>query len=181
MSYIREIEGDSPIYPYALQRLPRDFPNVSFMQPYEANDLAQFGVFAVSSVTKPEHDRMTQRVAEIAPEKQGGAWVQRWQVVDLTDAEKAQAQAAIIKEYTDALTRHLDAVAQAKNYDNRITCAVRAGYAGPFQAEGQAFAAWMDTCNALGYQVMADVLAGNIPMPTAQGLIDMLPDMEWPQ
>ena len=179
--HIREIEGDSPIYPYALQRLPRDFPNVSFMQPFEANELAQFSVFPVAQAAKPDFDRMVQRVAEIAPEKQGGAWVQRWQVVDLTDAEKAQAQAAIIKEYTDALTRHLDAVAQAKNYDNRITCAVRAGYAGPFQAEGQAFAAWMDTCNALGYQVMADVLAGNIPMPTAQGLIDMLPDMEWPQ
>lgn len=90
-------------------------------------------------------------------------------------------QSELIRNFTDALTRHLDAVAQSKNYDNRITCAVRAGYAGPFQAEGQAFATWMDTCNALGYQLMADVLAGIIPMPTEQGLIDMLPEMEWPQ
>lgn len=84
-------------------------------------------------------------------------------------------------EFETALTNHLDATAQARKYDNRITCAVRAGYTGPFQAEGQAFALWMDTCNALAYQLLAEVQVGSRPMPTTtQALIDELPPMVWP-
>ncbi len=41
-----------------------------------------------------------------------------------------------IADFDAALTAHLDATAQAKRYDNRITCMVRAGFPGPFQAEG---------------------------------------------
>jgi hypothetical protein len=86
----------------------------------------------------------------------------------------------IIAELTSALESHYDAVAQERRYDNRLTCALRAGYVGPFQAEGQAFAVWMDTCNAYGYQVMQDVLAKLRPVPTAEELIAELPVMIWP-
>lgn len=86
-----------------------------------------------------------------------------------------------IADFDAALTAHLDATAQARRYDNRITCALRAGYVGPFQAEGQAFASWMDTCNAMAYTLLAEVQAGTRPLPaTTQALIDTLPAMEWP-
>ena len=81
-----------------------------------------------------------------------------------------------------ALDRHLDATAQARRYDNRITCALRAGYPGPFQAEGQAFALWMDACNLAAYTLLAEVQAGVRPLPeTTQGLIEALPPMVWPE
>ena len=49
------------------------------------------------------------------------------------------------------------------------------------QAEGIAFAAWMDQCNALAYQLLAEVVAGTRPMPDSpQALIDLMPAMEWP-
>lgn len=84
-------------------------------------------------------------------------------------------------DFDVALTAHLDATAQAKRYDNRITCMVRAGFAGPFQAEGQAFAAWGDTCNAFAYALMAEVLAGTAPMPASTAdFVAMLPEMVWP-
>lgn len=90
-------------------------------------------------------------------------------------------QEEILAPFLQAMDDLFNSTAQARRYDSRVTCALRAGYPGPFQAEGLAFAQWMDTCNALGYQVMADVLAGSIPMPTVQGYLDMLPSMEWPQ
>lgn len=87
----------------------------------------------------------------------------------------------VIALYTAAMDELFNATAQAKRYDNRVTCALRAGYPGPFQAEGLAFAQWMDACNALGYQVMAEVLSGQRPMPTVPAFLDLLPQVEWPQ
>jgi hypothetical protein len=85
----------------------------------------------------------------------------------------------IIAELTSALEAHYDAIARERRYDNRFTCALRAGYTGPFQAEGIAFAQWMDTCNAYGHQVMNDCLSGTRVIPTAAELIAELPLMVW--
>lgn len=82
-------------------------------------------------------------------------------------------------EYIAAAEAHYDAVAKAKHYDDRYTCALRAGYAGPFQTEGQAFATWMDECNALGYRIMGEVLAGTRPQPTIGEFLAMLPGAPW--
>ena len=87
-----------------------------------------------------------------------------------------------VADFDAALTRHLDATAQARRYDNRITCALRAGYPGPFQAEGQAFALWMDACNLAAYTLLAEVQAGTRQLPeTTQVLIEALPHMVWPE
>jgi hypothetical protein len=85
-----------------------------------------------------------------------------------------------MRKFDAALTTHLDSTAQARRYDNRITCAVRAGYPGPFQAEGQAFASWMDACNWQAYQVLAGVQSGSLTLPTVDEFIADLPEMVWP-
>ena len=80
-----------------------------------------------------------------------------------------------------AMDALFNAVAQAKNYDNRLTCALRAGYPGPFHDEGVAFATWMDGCNALAYQMLAEVQAGTRAMPaTTDQALSLLPEMVWP-
>lgn len=95
-------------------------------------------------------------------------------------AAKAQAeQDATIQALTFALEQRYDEVAQIKRYDNRLTCALRAGYPGPFQTEGTAFAVWMDNCNATAYQVMADCLQGLRPIPTAEQLLSEMPSAPW--
>lgn len=92
-----------------------------------------------------------------------------------------QIQEEMIKACDTALTNHLDTTAQARKYDNRIACMVRAGFAGPFQAEAQAFAIWADSCNAVAYQYLAEVQSGARPMPSSpQELINVLPEMVWP-
>lgn len=95
-------------------------------------------------------------------------------------AQQAPTNTEIIAELTASLEDHYDLVARAKQYDNRLTCALRAGYAGPFQAEGTAFAVWMDNCNAYAYEVLADCLSGARGIPTAEELIAEMPDLVWP-
>lgn len=81
---------------------------------------------------------------------------------------------------TDALNRHMDATAGQRRYDNRFTCSLRAGFAGPFQAEGLAFAAWMDQCNIAAYTILAECKAGVRPIPSEAELIAAMPEIEWP-
>lgn len=104
-----------------------------------------------------------------------------WSVFDQPLVDRATAsQKPRLEDYDAALTAHLDSVAQSKRYADRISCSVRAGYPGPFQAEGIAFATWMDTCNQIGYQMLADFQAGNIPQPSVEDVIAALPPMVWP-
>lgn len=84
-------------------------------------------------------------------------------------------------EIVVAMDALFNQTAQSKHYDNRITCALRAGYPGPFQAEGIAFAQWMDNCYTLAYQMLAEVQAGTRPMPAnADQAMALLPVMVWP-
>lgn len=86
----------------------------------------------------------------------------------------------MLNKFITAMESHYDAVAQAKNYDTRYTCALRAGYASAFQTEGIAFATWMDECNVYGYTEMEKVQQGIRPMLTVDELIAELPEPPWP-
>lgn len=107
----------------------------------------------------------------IRPRYVGGEWV---------DAG-VPTPAQIESEYTAHLEVFYDSKAKERRYDNRITCALRAGYPGPFQPEGLAFALWMDDCNRHCYGVMEDVVAGERPLPSKAELIAELPMLEWPE
>jgi len=84
-------------------------------------------------------------------------------------------------EISAAMDKLFDTTAQAKHYDSRITCAMRAGYPGPFHAEGVAFATWMDSQNAKAYAMLAEVQAGTREMPaTVDAALALLDPMVWP-
>lgn len=100
--------------------------------------------------------------------------------VPVVPVDLAFEQEALLAQYDAALMAHYDRVAGARNYDSYISATMRAGYEGPFQAEGTAFAQWMDGCNVLGYQLIADVKAGRKPLPTIDAFIAGLPAMVWP-
>ena len=76
------------------------------------------------------------------------------------------------------LDRYMDRVAKARGYDNRLTCALRAGYPGPFQAEGQAFALWMDNCYVAAAQLRASIPDGE-PVTDPSALLGALPVPPW--
>lgn len=81
-----------------------------------------------------------------------------------------------IARYEAALDAHLDAVARQYRYDNRFTFALRAAYPGPWQAEGSAFAQWMDACNAQSFALLQQVLAGEAELPSLADFIAALPE-----
>lgn len=95
-------------------------------------------------------------------------------------AQASKIEAQELGAYVDAMTALFDKTAQHRRYDDRVTCALRAGYPGPFQAEGQAFAMWMDACNKLGYDTLAAVKAGTIAKPSVDEFIAALPKLTWP-
>lgn len=179
MNYINTLSGS---YPISESQIRAENPNTSFTTPFVAPEPYAF-VFAAP---QPAHNRVTQRVAEDAPALTvKGHYEQRWEVIALSaeqvTANQIAAAQAMQAAIVDAMTALFDSTAQARRYDNRITCALRAGYVGPFQAEGQAFATWMDTCNALGYTMLAEVQAGTRPMPASVvDALALLPEMVWP-
>lgn len=89
--------------------------------------------------------------------------------------------AQIIATLTDAVQRHLDTAARARNYDSILSLCSYAGSAHTkFGPEGRAGATWRDAVWAKCYSVLADVQAGLRTAPTADGLIAELPALVWP-
>lgn len=103
----------------------------------------------------------------------GGRRVRTWLVAPWTAEE-------VVADFDAKLLALFDEKAAEKRYDNRITCALRAGYSGPFQADGVAFAQWMDDCNAHCYRVWDDVISGLRTTPTWAELLAELPTLAWP-
>jgi hypothetical protein len=88
----------------------------------------------------------------------------------------------IQKKLTKALDLHIDSVAQAKGYDNRITACIRA--AAPkskWYAEGVAFVEWMDNCYETAENVLSDVKGAKRGIPTWDEFKAELPVMNWPK
>ena len=158
-------------------------------------DVAEYGFEPYAESDKPVFNELVEKVEERVPAKQGSTWVQSWEIIQLYDQAKreqvladdaakkeAEAQQALIDQYNAALDKHLDTTAQSKRYTDRFTCAIRAGFQGPYQPEGLAFGQWMDTCNQLAYQMLAEIEAGTRPMfASTDEFIAALPTMVWPQ
>lgn len=138
----------------------------------------EHGVF-VGSLNLSEFDAIPRGTYVAPPVVDAGQFAQ-WNGVAWVVLDNYPQPLPTLEDYDAALTAHLDYAAQSKRYADRISCSVRAGYPGPFQAEGIAFATWMDTCNQIGYAILADYQAGNIPQPSVEDVIAALPPMVWP-
>lgn len=99
--------------------------------------------------------------------------------IDKSIALKGLSTQEILAKYDSELMDFFDRKAKEKNYDNRITCSLRAGYPGPFQVEGLAFAQWMDACNAHCYEVTQEIQAGTRTIPTFEELSSEFPALVW--
>jgi len=154
------------------------YPDTSFGDLGSEADLNAAGLYSIVDA-RPSYDPELEVCAPTGIVKAGEKWTREYSVTprSLTPDEYKQV---MLRRYDEALTAHLDATAQSKRYADRITCAVRAGFPGPFQQEGIAFAQWMDSCNALGYQIMDEVQSGSRPLPSIEEFVGMMPPMDWP-
>lgn len=96
----------------------------------------------------------------------------------ISDERAAQLSAPVVNPvalYEAALDAHLDSVAMAHRYRDRFTFALRAGYPGPYHAEGVRFATWMDECNTQAYALFESVTINGAVPPTVDEFIASLP------
>ena len=97
-------------------------------------------------------------------------------------ARQAQASKPTVPEYVAAVQAMLDAKAKERMYDGILSACTYATSLNPkFNAEGQACVEWRDAVWARCYELMGDVESGELPQPTIQGLLGMLPTMDWPE
>lgn len=89
-----------------------------------------------------------------------------------------EQQAQIQKQLTDAVQRALDKKAQELLYDSCLSvCSYIDTGVPKFDAEGRAFRAWRSAVWAKGYEILAQVQAGQRAIPTEAELIAELPQL----
>jgi len=89
-----------------------------------------------------------------------------------------------LEDYRAAIRAHVDATAQARDYDNAVSCASYVDSTNPqWAAEAQAFVAWRDAVWAYVFAELAKVENGEREQPTVEQFIAELAGavpMEWP-
>ena len=84
--------------------------------------------------------------------------------------------------FTAAIQQRLDDFARTRNYDSILSaCTYATSTVAKFKTEGQACVNLRDATWAAAYQILADVQAGDRPMPTSIADIEAdLPAAVWP-
>lgn len=111
------------------------------------------------------------------------AIVESWNGIPYLESEcpqmpKELLEARIQKQLTDAVQRVLDNKAQELNYDSCLSvCSYIDTGVPKFDAEGKAFRAWRSAVWAKGYEILAEVQAGQREIPTEEELLAELPEL----
>ena len=100
----------------------------------------------------------------------------------ITAEQKAtDARSALLSSYKAAFDAHLDAVAQERQYDSRLTIVSYLGSTNPkWNAEAVAFIPWRDAALSYMFAQLAAVEAGEIEPPTIEAFIAGIAPIEWP-
>lgn len=80
-------------YPIGSVEIRRKFPNTSFTLPLEGQDLSEFGVVKVNSTAQPPFECETQKLQEGTPVLEEGAWIQKWNIIQLSNEETQRIEA----------------------------------------------------------------------------------------
>lgn len=101
--------------------------------------------------------------------------------VKTAEEKQIEYERSIQQQLTSAVQRHMDSMAEERNYDSIISCCTYATSLNPkFSAEGQAAVEWRDNVWVVCYQILDKVKADQRQIPTEDELIALLPSMEWP-
>jgi hypothetical protein len=92
--YVKLINGVLGVYPYSVEQLRKDHPNVSFPAQPTDEVLAGWDMYPVAPTAEPSYDVATQRLAWGKPAFVNGQWQHTWQKVDLSVEEQQVARQA---------------------------------------------------------------------------------------
>lgn len=169
-------------YPYSPSQLAADNPGTSFPWPIPPHILEENSVFEVASADRPAYDAMTHKLVELMPVFADGQWTQAWAVEPLSAEEQQAALSALQAGVIAQTQERLDTFARTRGYDGVLSaCTYATSTVQRFQVEGQYCVQVRDaTWHAL-YTLMAEVEAGQRPMPSGYADIEpLLPALEWP-
>lgn len=86
-----------------------------------------------------------------------------------------------LDHYKAAFDAHLDAVAQERQYDNRLSIPTYAGSSNAaWAAEAQAYIVWRDLALAYMFQKLTAVEVGEIAAPSVPEFIAGIDPIVWP-
>jgi hypothetical protein len=116
-------------FPYSLEALKRDNPNVSFPRTPSNEALAEHGVFPVVAQEPPTFDIATQDVTQLPPSLVDGEWRQNWQITDLTAEQGAERTATEALAVRADRTRRLAACDWTQLADSPLDADAKAAWA----------------------------------------------------
>lgn len=90
MNYIHAENSIVIEYPYSLEKMRSDNPQTSFPREMSAEELAEWGVFAVEEQAPPAFSEQTELIELQPPSLVNGVWVQGWVILDASDKEMEQ-------------------------------------------------------------------------------------------
>lgn len=97
------------------------------------------------------------------------------------EQKAAAAAAAALRAFEDALQAHVDDTARERTFRDGVTLASYVASTNQqWAAEAQAFVAWRDGVWAYSYEVLDNVLSGEMPQPSIEEFIEQLPPISWP-
>lgn len=85
--YVKIANNEVEEFPYTLDQLKRDNPNVSFPETISSETLAYYNVFPVTLTEPPAHDQLVELVTMANPTLVDGVWTQAWTKVNRTEEE----------------------------------------------------------------------------------------------
>lgn len=107
----------------------------------------------------------------------------RYQIVSLPEPTEEEVHGHLQEHMTYAVQRYLDAFAQTRGYDGIMSaCSYSNSTDAQFKLEADYCIQLRDTTWRMGYAILAEVKAGNRPVPTVEELIAELPvgSAKWP-
>jgi hypothetical protein len=95
--YVYAPNGVPTTYPYSVEKMKSDNPEVSFPDTIDEVTLAEYNVFPVTPVPAPDAP-VTKNVLETSPELVNGEWKQKWAQVDAPPELVAERQKRVAQE-----------------------------------------------------------------------------------
>lgn len=168
-------------YPYTDADLRQDNPQVSFPSEITEETRNSFGVHLVETAPKPLFNASTHKLIEGNPSGSSSAWVQTWDVVELSEEEVSKKIQNLTEKIVQATQDRLDSFARTRNYDGILSaCTYATSNVPKFSREGQAAVNLRDATWAALYQILEEVQAGQREAPTGFSDIEhLLPPLEW--
>jgi len=85
--YVKITNGNVEQFPYTLGHLRRDNRNVSFPKQVTSEILAEYGVYPVTFLAKPDRDPLVQNLVQSQPSLSNGSWQVSYTVENMAQSD----------------------------------------------------------------------------------------------